>query len=29
MNTALLLGVALGAAAVAYVLWPLLRRPPQ
>jgi hypothetical protein len=29
MNTALLLGVVLGAAAVAYVLWPLLRRPPQ
>lgn len=28
MNVPLLIGVALGALAVAYVLWPLLR-PPQ
>jgi hypothetical protein len=27
MNTALILGIALGALAVAYVLWPLLRSP--
>lgn len=27
MNTSLLIGVALGALAVAYVLWPLLRPP--
>ena len=27
MNAALAVGIALGAAAVAYVLWPLLRRP--
>ncbi len=27
MNAPLAIGIALGAAAVAYVLWPLLRRP--
>jgi hypothetical protein len=27
MNVPLLIGVALGALAVAYVLWPLLRPP--
>jgi hypothetical protein len=27
MNAPLLIGVALGALAVAYVLWPLLRPP--
>lgn len=27
MNAPLLIGVALGALAVAYVLWPLLRSP--
>ncbi len=27
MNASLLIGVALGAVAVAYVLWPLLRPP--
>lgn len=29
MNAPLLVGVALGALAVLYVLWPLLRRPPR
>jgi hypothetical protein len=29
MKTPLLVGVALGVLAVAYVLWPLLRRPPR
>jgi hypothetical protein len=29
VNTSLLVGIALGALAVAYVLWPLLRRPPR
>lgn len=27
MNLPLVIGIALGAVAVAYVLWPLLRRP--
>jgi hypothetical protein len=27
MNFPLAVGIALGAVAVAYVLWPLLRRP--
>lgn len=27
MNFPLLIGISLGAVAVAYVLWPLLRRP--
>lgn len=27
MTLPLVLGIALGAVAVAYVLWPLLRRP--
>lgn len=27
MNRALVIGMALGVAAVAWVLWPLLRRP--
>ena len=27
MSTPLIVGIALGALAVAYVLWPLLRRP--
>jgi len=27
MSTPLLIGLALGALAAAYVLWPLLRRP--
>jgi hypothetical protein len=27
MNLPLAVGIALGAVAVAYVLWPLLRRP--
>jgi hypothetical protein len=29
MNRALLVGVVLGAFAVAYVLWPLLRPPKR
>jgi hypothetical protein len=29
MNVPLLTGIALGALAVAYVLWPLVRRPPR
>lgn len=29
MNAPLLVGIALGAVAVAYVLWPVLRRPRQ
>jgi hypothetical protein len=29
MKTPLLVGIALGALAVVYVLWPLLRRPPR
>jgi hypothetical protein len=27
MNLPLVIGIALGALAVAYVLWPVLRRP--
>jgi hypothetical protein len=29
VTSPLIIGIMLGALAVAYVLWPLLRRPPR